>query len=139
MKSRTADVPFFPPLNPRISAAEYQAALGAKPKRKHKYGVAPVEQRTVDGIVFDSAAEAKRYGQLKLLEKGGYIRRLTLQPVWRFCIGEKMIFRYIADFSYVEPGRGTVVEDVKGVKTPVYRLKKRLIEAQFGIKITEIL
>jgi hypothetical protein len=53
----------------------------------------------------------------------------------------ELIFTYVADFSYVDnvpPHPMTVVEDVKGFRTPLYRLKKKLIEAQYGIAITEI-
>ena len=131
--SRTADVPFLPPLNPRISAGEYRA-LAAKPKR-HKYGVGPVEQRTTqDGIVFASAAECRRYGQLKLLEKSGYIKKLELQPKFVFEVDGDPVFSYFADFSYRE-GMTQVIEDTKGFQTPVFRLKRKLIEAQHKIKI----
>lgn len=132
MKSRTASVPFLPPLNPRISADEYRD-LAAKPKR-NKYGVAPVEQRTADGIVFASAAECRRYGQLKLLEKSGYIKKLELQPKFVFEIDGKPIFSYFSDFGYRE-GMTQVIEDTKGFQTPLFRLKRKLIEAKFKIKI----
>lgn len=131
------DVPFLPPLNPRITAAEYQAALGAKPKRRHKYGVAPVDQRTVDGIVFDSQAESVRWCQLILLERGKFIRDLRRQTKFSFTIDGDVMFSYVSDFDYWE-GCTYKIEDVKGVKTPVYRLKKKLIERQHGIKITEV-
>lgn len=129
------DPPFLPPLNPRISAAEYQAALGAKPKRRHKYGVSAPEQRTADGITFDSSAECKRYGELKLLERGGFIRRLELQPVYAVEVNGKPICKYIADFRYFEGGE-RVVEDVKGLQTPEFKLKRKLVEALYpGLKI----
>lgn len=131
------DPPFLPPLNPRISAAEYQAALGAKPKRRHKYGVSAPGQRTAEGILFDSAAECRRYGELKLLERGGFIRDLRRQTKFTFTIDGDVMFSYVSDFDYWE-GCTYKIEDVKGVKTPVYRLKKKLIERQHGIKITEV-
>ena len=47
--------------------------------------------------------------------------------------------KYIADFRYVDvPSGETVVEDVKGVRTQIYKLKKRWVEAQYAIKIVEI-
>ena len=50
------------------------------------------------------------------------------------CVGH-----YIADFRYREGPRGILrIEDVKGVKTAVYKLKKRMVEAQYGIQITEV-
>ncbi len=115
-----------------LSADEYRA-LG-KPKRSNKYGVAPVEQRTVDGIVFASAAEAKRFCELKLLERGGFIRDLERQTRFTFLYEGKPIFDYVSDFDYWE-GCTYVVEDSKGFQTPVFRLKRKLIEAQFKMKI----
>jgi hypothetical protein len=100
----------------------------------------------VDGILFDSKKEAKRYGELKLLEKAGEITQLELQPVFQCVVKEKKICSYRADFRYFDKkATGTMgqmgtmmVEDVKGFKTPVYRLKKKLVEALFPVKITEI-
>jgi hypothetical protein len=85
---------------------------------------------------------------LKLLERAGEIRELTLQPVYplmvpgrgtggpydRVCLG-----KYVADFRYREGPRGILrVEDVKGFKTPLYRWKKKHVEAQYGIEVKEI-
>lgn len=100
-----------------------------------KYNARKVE---IDGFVFDSKAEARRYSELKLLEKAGRIRRLELQPKFEIKVDEKHIANYFADFRYYDPDFGFVVEDVKGVRTAVYKLKKRLVEAIYGIKITEV-
>lgn len=129
------DPPFLPQLNPRITPAEYQAL--AKPKRRNKYGVSAPEQRTVDGIVFDSQAESVRWCQLKLLERGKFIRDLRRQTKFSFTIDGEVMFFYVSDFDFWE-GCTYKIEDVKGVKTAVYRLKKKLIERQHGIKITEV-
>lgn len=102
---------------------------------RNKYGARKV---TVDNIEFHSAAEAKRYGELKLLQRAKLIHDLELQPVFEFKVNDKVVFRYIADFRYRADTATAVVEDVKGMKTPEYKLKKRLIEAQLGIKITEV-
>lgn len=104
------------------------------PRRANKYHAVKTE---VDGVVFDSKAEAKRYGELKLLGRGGYIRNLELQPTFVFAIGGKAIFKYLADFRYFE-GQTRVVEDVKGLQTAVFRLKRKIIEAHFNIKITVV-
>jgi Protein of unknown function (DUF1064) len=95
---------------------------------------------THDGITFDSKAEFSRYNTLKTLEKAGLIKNLTLQPKFDFTLPniKKKLFTYIADFSYQNELGQTIIEDVKGVKTPVYRLKKKLIEALYGIEIVEI-
>ena len=104
--------------------------------RRNKYGVAPKADRTVDGILFDSKKECLRYGELKILQKVGEITELELQPKFSCVVNGKKVCKYIADFRYTTPS-GEVIEDVKGVKTTVYRLKKKLVEALFGIEITE--
>ena len=90
----------------------------------------------VDGIKFDSKAEARRYSHLKLLEKAGAIDSLELQPRYDLIINDVKCGFYKADFRYNEDGR-QVVEDVKGMKTPVYNLKKKLIKAIYNIDILE--
>lgn len=96
---------------------------------------------TVDGITFDSKKEAKRYGELKLLEKAGQISHLRLQHKWPLEINGFLICTYKCDFYYHEHfkdgGWDEVVEDVKGMKTPIYKLKKKLMKAIHGIEILE--
>lgn len=92
----------------------------------------------VDGIKFDSKLEAKRYGQLKMMERAGVIRDLELQPEYElipsFKKGGKTWRRtvYRADFRYVcAEDDKTIIEDVKGSKaviTDVFRLKQKLFE-----------
>jgi len=88
-------------------------------------------------------AEARRYGQLKIMERAGEIADLELQPVYPLVVAGIKIGKYIGDFRYVEMRKGAavarVVEDCKGVRTPVYRLKKKLVEALYpGVKIVEV-
>lgn len=98
----------------------------------------------VDGITFDSRREAKRYGELKLLERAGAIKGLQRQVRYElipaFDAGGKHYrpTTYIADFTYTdcETGKG-IVEDVKGVRTDVYRLKAKLFAHKFGVAILE--
>ncbi len=92
---------------------------------------------TVDNITFASKKEATRYGELKLLLHANQINNLELQPKYPFIFEGETIFTYRGDFSYFE-NHAAVVEDVKGFKTPVYRLKKKLIEAQYKIQIREM-
>lgn len=89
--------------------------------------------------------EAERYKELKTLEKLGHIRDLELQPKFeilpKYEINGKKVraINYIADFKYEVRSTGeTVVEDVKGVKTDIYKLKKKLFEYQYNIEIKEI-
>ena len=103
---------------------------------------------TVDGITFASKAEARRYSELKLLEKAGEITHLELQPKYEIRLNGKKICNYIADFRYINRNQVhdrsgaqgcTVTEDVKGMKTPIYKLKKKLVEAMYpGVMIIEI-
>ncbi len=104
--------------------------------RRNKYGNHKV---VVDGISFASKAEAKRYGELKLLERAGEITKLELQPKFALVgIGATKICQYRADFSYQNTNGPLVVEDVKGCRTPVYRLKAKLFRDNFGFSITEV-
>ena len=105
--------------------------------RKHKYRAIRTE---VDGIWFASKKEAKRYQELVLLEKAGAISHLELQPIYEIVIRGEKICKYQGDFRYFcKEKRARVLEDVKGMKTPVYRLKKKLVEASFpGTKIVEV-
>jgi hypothetical protein len=92
-----------------------------------------------DGIVFDSAAEANRYDELKLLERSGDISHLVLQPEFDCVVNGKHVCKYRADFQYVNLATQAIItEDVKGFRTAVYRLKKKLVEALHGIAITEV-
>lgn len=104
-------------------------------KKKNKYHAKKME---VDGHLFDSTHEAIRYGELRLLHLTGKIQNLRLQVPYLLIpkseYGGKI--EYIADFVYEENGE-TIIEDAKGVRTPVYRLKKRLIAELYGIRIKE--
>lgn len=122
------------------TATHPEAATTAKPgsasyATKHKYRAKPV---TIDGIRFASQAEGKRYQELKVLESAGDITHLELQPKYTIVINGVKVCTYIADFRY-RTKTGAVTEDVKGMLTPVYRLKKKIVEAMFpGTTITEI-
>lgn len=92
----------------------------------------------IDGIIFDSKREAERYSELKLLERAGKIEHLILQPKfilqngYRKKSGEKVRdITYIADFRYIENGV-EVVEDVKGVETEVFKLKRKIFEKLYS-------
>ena len=95
----------------------------------------------VDGIMFDSKREAARYMELMLMERAGEISRLELQPRFDCVIDGRKICTYRGDFKYFAGNRG-VVEDVKSpytAKNPVYRLKKKLVEALYpGVTIQEV-
>lgn len=98
----------------------------------------------VDGIRFDSRKEAKRWAELRLLEKAGNICDLHRQETFDMWVGGHKICKYVADFTYYKTrgdvAYGFVVEDVKSAatrKNPIYRIKKKLMKAIHGIEILE--
>ena len=99
-----------------------------------KYGAIVTE---VDNHKFPSRAEARRYMELKLLLRAGAITDLELQPRFDLHVNGIKVATYIGDFAFCENGY-RVVEDVKGVRTPVYRLKAKLMKAIHGITIREV-
>lgn len=110
-------------------------------KKKHKYNACKI---VVDDKMFDSKKEATRYIKLKIARHGGVISNLELQPV--FILQEKFKHRgktiraikYIADFRYQKNGVD-IVEDVKGMRTPVYGLKKKMFLKKYpDIEFREI-
>jgi len=133
--------------------------LQMKPTRS-KYGAKRV---TVDGFNFDSKREAARYRELDLRQRAGDIRRLRLQPHYTLFVPvlhqlalrdvnavaatteRRAVCEYVADFEYEESDRGyggvswaLVIEDAKGVRTDIYKLKRRMFESQYDIQIKEI-
>ena len=100
----------------------------------------------VDGITFDSKLEARRYGELKLLERAGEITDLQLQVKYTLIpsqrLNNKVVERavtYTADFVYKLKSSGeTVVEDTKGMKTDKYILKRKMMLYFHGIRIKEV-
>lgn len=104
-------------------------------RRGNKYGNEPV---TVDGHRFQSKREARRYGELKLLERAGVITNLELQPCFTITVNGQRVCTYYADFAYVDRSGHRVVEDAKGFKTAVYRLKRKLMLAVHQIAVVEV-
>ena len=113
----------------------------------HKYRAVPT---TIDGIRFHSKAEAKYYTELKLREKAGEIHDLVLQPGYIISvrrIGEPHgqaewemwtnCGKYIADFRYWDVASNQrITVDVKGYDTPLSKLKRKIVEALYGIEIS---
>ena len=109
----------------------------------NKYGNMKTE---IDGITFASKHEAQRFAELKLLERAGEISDLQLQRVFTLIGAQrdkdgKVIERpckYIADFAYKDQTGKLIVEDAKGLRTDVYRIKKKLMLSIYGIRIQEV-
>lgn len=98
----------------------------------------------VDGIKFDSAKEANRWWELRMLEQAGEITDLARQVKYELIPaqykGKKCIERgvsYIADFVYAMSGK-TIVEDVKGCRTKDYIIKRKLMLWVHGIRVREV-
>lgn len=103
------------------------------------------EKVYLDGIKFDSNRECQRYIELKTMLNAGLIKDLELQK--RFVLqdgysinGHKVRpITYKADFVYFDvKSHKIVVEDVKGMRTDVYKIKKKLFEYKFRMQIVEI-
>lgn len=106
-----------------------------------KYGNKPCE---IGGEKYRSMREAARHQQLLRLEEQGYITHLKREEVFVLARGVKFKgdkrakppLRYVADFVYLRIGQ-YVVEDCKGMRTPVYKLKRHLMLAMRGIEVIE--
>lgn len=109
--------------------------MGYKPTN-NKYGAC---RTVVDGISFMSRREAARYKVLKAMEQRGEIKNLELQQ--RFEIvpkhGKNRAAFYVADFVYDKADGEHVVEDCKGYRTDLYKLKKKMFEYRYDTEILE--
>lgn len=91
---------------------------------------------TIDNIRFPSKREAERYARLKLRERIGEISRLELQPVYKITVDGVPICTARMDFRYIDHTRNcVVVEDAKGRDNPLSRLKRKLVEAIYKVKV----
>lgn len=100
-------------------------------KISHKFKAKPT---TIDSISFASKKEAARYTQLKLLQTSGKVLFFLMQVPFHLTGGVK----YVCDFVVFWQDGEVTIEDVKGVKTDLYKLKKKQVEELYPIKITEI-
>ena len=98
---------------------------------KHKFYAKPTE---LDGIRFSSKKEAKRYIELKTLQSSSevlfYLRQVPFHLPGNI--------RYVCDFMVFWANGEITIEDVKGMKLPLYEAKKKILEATYPIEITEI-
>jgi hypothetical protein len=96
----------------------------------------------INGIKFDSKKEAEHYLMLQLLLRAGVIKDLRLQVPFVLKVNGLKVCTYLADFVYREKDNSRkwveVVCDVKGVRTPIYNLKKKLMRAIHGVEILEV-
>lgn len=98
---------------------------------RHKFKAKPQE---LDGIKFPSKKEAKRYRELKTLQELGEVLFFLRQVPFHLEAGVK----YVCDFLVFWINGEVTIEDVKGIKTDMYILKKKMVEATYPVTITEI-
>ena len=98
---------------------------------RHKFKAKPCED---DGIKFSSLKERKRYRELKLLKHKGEILFFLRQVPFHLEAGVK----YVCDYLIFWTNGIVTIEDVKGMKTDMYILKKKMVEATYPITITEV-
>jgi len=112
-----------------MTLAEYHqlTAEGKKSKYRNK-------RKTVDKIKFDSVKEANRYCELINLQRAGEVSHFFRQVI--FDLGEGIIYKL--DFMVFWTDGHISYEDVKGFKTDVYKLKKKLVEGRYPVKIEEL-
>ena len=121
----------------RITAKEYRKLT--KRRTKSKYGNKKVK---IDGLTFDSKAEALYYSELKIRQKTGEILFFRVQPRYRLLDGfEKDGKRhrpidYIADFEIHHKDGSIEVVDIKGYKTDVFRIKEKMFNKKYPHKLS---
>lgn len=98
---------------------------------RHKFNAVRLEY---DGIKFPSKKECQRYKQLKQLQVLGEITFFLRQVPFHLSGGVK----YVCDFFIFWANGEVTIEDVKGMKTSLYTAKKKMVEATYPIKITEV-
>jgi hypothetical protein len=89
----------------------------------------------VDGVRYASKAEARRGAELALLQRAGKIGDLVRQPRFPLKVNGQLVCTYVADFTYRLNAGETVVEDVKGVETEAFKIKRKLLRALQGVEI----
>lgn len=109
--------------------------------KRSKYGN---QRLTFEGLSFDSKRELHRYVLLREMVRTGAISDLRRQVPFELAPGvsingrRRPPLRYVADFVYRERGSAIdTIEDVKGVVTEAYRIKRHLMAAA-GFVIREI-
>lgn len=95
---------------------------------KFKYNNIPT---VCEGVKFSSKGEAKRYRELLLMQSAGEISDLALQVKFPLEVNSTRVAFYVADFTYNQNGY-QVIEDFKGVSTPMFRLKWKILQAMFA-------
>lgn len=99
------------------------------------------KKTVLDGFTFDSQKEANRYLIYKDEKERGRIKDFKLQVKYKFIINGKLVCSYVCDFVLLHLNGSQEVIDVKSDATrklPVYRIKKKLMKAIYGIDVKEV-
>lgn len=121
----------------RMTAKQYRKMK--RRRRRSKYGNKKTE---LDGLTFDSKAEALYYSELKIRHRTGDILFFRVQPRYRLLDsfekdGKKhRPIDYIADFEIHRVDGSIEVVDVKGAITQVFRIKQKMFEKKYPHKLT---
>ena len=114
----------------RISAEEFRQQVSGRP---NKYGNRKIE---IDGTVFDSVGEGRYWQVLRLRERTGEIYGLERQKVYKLAINDQPICKLIVDFAFYDKTDNQFhAQDWKGVVTPIFRLKAKMVKAQYGVTV----
>ncbi len=116
----------------KMTLAEFKLLKG---KKRSKYNN---QKTTYNGREYDSKKEAKRAWELDMLLKAGVLRSWTPQPSFKITYKGEHICTYRGDFRVRYSDGHEEIEDVKGVRTDVFILKKKLVKAFYGITIKEL-
>ncbi len=113
-----------------MNLEEYFAEMN---KGKNKYSAVRTEY---GGVTYASKAEANRAYELDALSRAGVVEKIERQPKFPIFINDEKVFTYIADFKYWDKEKKCeVIEDVKGMRTAIFNLKKKCVEAYYKIEI----
>lgn len=96
--------------------------------RKHKFNAQPAHR---DGQRFDSLKEARYYDQLKLRQQAGEVITFLRQVPFHLPGG----VRYVVDFQVFYADGTVAFLDVKGMETPMFKAKKKMVEAVYPVEI----
>lgn len=123
-----------------MTKTQFNALLDSKKdKKKNKFGAQKTEY---NGRVFDSKKEARRAFELEAMRRAGEVVKIDYQPRYDIIVNGKNIGYYKADFRVTYSDGRIEIEDVKGLKKgsaySVFRIKKKLVEALYDVKIVEI-
>lgn len=123
-----------------MTKTQFNAMLDAKKdKKNNKFGAIKTEYK---GRIYDSKKEARRAFELDAMIRAGEVTKVEYQPKYELVVNGTKVSNYFGDFRVYYPDGRVEVEDVKGLKRgasyQIFRLKKKLVKAIFGIDIIEI-